>query len=100
MQIEILKRDKLDYVFQSLSMIAAVPILFIEAIKGWSISQFSFTRQFYNGTGGFYVQVFLILITFMCYILVRKLKDNGSVNTAKNMENPWQAKLYKNNGYN
>lgn len=95
MQIEILKRDKLDYVFQSLSMIAAVPILFIEAIKGWSISQFSFTRQFYNGTGGFYVQVFLILITFMCYILVRKLKDNGSVNTAKNMENPWQAKLYK-----
>ena len=26
---------------------------------------------------------------------VRKLKDNGSVNTAKNMENPWQAKLYK-----
>ena len=95
MQIEILKRDKLDYVFQSLSMIAALPILFIDAIKGWSISQFSFTRQFYNGTGGFYVQVALIMLTFMCYVLVRKLKDNGSVNTAKNMENPWQAKLYK-----
>ena len=33
MQIEILKRDKLDYVFQSLSMIAALPILFLDTIK-------------------------------------------------------------------
>ena len=94
MQIEILKRDKLDYVFQSLSMIAAVPILFINAVKGWAIGQFSFTRQFYNGTGGFFVQVGLIVLTFISYVLVRKLKDNGSVNTAKNMENPWEAKLY------
>ena len=96
MQIEIMKRDKLDYVFQSLSMIAALPILFIDTIKNWAIGQFSFTRQFYNGTGGFLMQVALIIVTFLCYILTRKLKDNGSVNTASNMENPWQAKLYKN----
>ena len=96
MQIEILKRDKLDYVFQSLSMIAALPILFLDTIKNWSISQFSFTRQFYNGTGGFMMQIALIIITFVCYVLTRRLKDNGSVNTAKNMENPWQAKVYKN----
>ena len=96
MQIEILKRDKLDYVFQSLSMIAALPILFIDTVKNWAIGQFSFTRQFYNGTSGFLVQVLLIVVTFLSYMLTRKLKDNGSVNTAKNMENPWQAKLYKN----
>ena len=95
MQIEIMKRDKLDYVFQSLSMISAVPILFLDVVKNWAIGQFAFTRQFYNGTLGFMIQVGLILLTFLCYILTRKLKDNGSVNTAKNMENPWQAKLYK-----
>lgn len=95
MQIEILKRDKLDYVFQSLSMIAAIPILFLEVVKSWSISQFAFTAQFYNGTGGFLAQVAIIILTFMCYMLTRKLKDNGSVNTTKNMENPWQEKLYK-----
>ena len=33
MQLEILKRDKLDYVFQSLSVIAIVPMLFLEPIK-------------------------------------------------------------------
>ncbi|MBR3614274.1 MAG: hypothetical protein IKL55_03755 [Clostridia bacterium] len=95
MQIEIMKRDKLDYVFQSLSMISAVPILFLDVIKNWAIGQFAFTRQFYNGTLGFIFQVVLIIITFASFMLTRKLKDNGSVNTAKNMENPWQAKLYK-----
>lgn len=94
MQMEILKRDKLDYVFQSLSMIAAVPILFIDTIKNWCIGQFSFTRQFYNGTLGFICQVVIVVATFLCYILVRKLKDNGSVNVAQNVQNPWQKKLY------
>lgn len=94
MQLEILKRDKLDYVFQSLSMIAAVPILFLDVIKNWAISQFSFTSQFYNGTGGFLIQMAIVIITIICYILVRSLKDNGSVNTARNVENPWQKKLY------
>lgn len=95
MQIEILKREKLDYVFQSLSMISALPILFIDVVKAWAVGQFDFTRQFYNGTLGFYMQVALIIITFVCYIMTRKLKDSGAVNTAKNMENPWQAKAYR-----
>ncbi len=94
MQLEILKRDKLDYVFQSLSMIAAVPILFLDVMKNWAISQFAFTRQFYNGTAGFLAQMAIVIITILCYIFVRSLKDNGSVNTARNVENPWQKKLY------
>ena len=40
MQIEILKRDKLDYVFQSLSFIALAPVLFLEPLKAWAISTF------------------------------------------------------------
>jgi len=95
MQIEILKREKLDYVFQSLSMIAALPILFLEPIKNWAISMFSFTKQFYDGKTGFIVQILLIVLTFVCYILVRKLKDNGSVDTGRDMQNPWEQKLYK-----
>ena len=46
MQIEILKRDKMDYKFQSLSIIAAIPILFLEPCKAWAVSQFSFTNSF------------------------------------------------------
>ena len=95
MQIEILKRDKLDYVFQSLSMIAIAPVLFINAIKSWATKEFSFTKSFYDGTGGFYAEVALLILTVICYIFVRKLKDNGSTNVTNNSENPWQAKIYK-----
>lgn len=96
MQLEILKRDKLDYVFQSLSVISVVPMLFLEAIKSWSVSQFAFTKNFYEGKQGMIVQILILVVTFVCYTLTRKLKDNGSVNTnPKNTENPWQAKLYK-----
>ncbi len=96
MQLEILKRDKLDYVFQSLSVIAIVPMLCLEPIKNWAISQFSFVEGFYNGKNGMLVQILILLATFICYILTRKLKDNGSTAMdTKNTENPWQEKLYR-----
>ena len=96
MQLEILKRDKLNYVFQSLSFISIVPILLLEPLKNWSISNFSFTESWYNGKPGMIVQILILVLTIICYVLVRKLKDNGSTGmNTKNTENPWQAKLYK-----
>ncbi len=97
MQLEILKRDKLNYVFQSLAVISIAPILLLEPLKGWAVSNFSFTADWYEGKIGMIVQILILILTFVSYILVRKLKDNGStgINT-KNTENPWQAKLYKN----
>ena len=97
MQFEILKRDKLNYVFQSLSLISIAPVLLLEPLKSWSISNFSFTQSWYNGKPGMIVQILILILTIVSYVLVRRLKDNGStgINT-KNTENPWQAKLYKN----
>ena len=96
MQLEILKRDKLNYVFQSLSVISIVPILMLEPLRSWAVSNFSFTANWYNGKSGMIVQILILLITFLSYILVRKLKDNGSTNiNTKNTENPWQEKIYK-----
>ena len=96
MQLEILKREKLDYVFQSLSFIAVAPILAIEPIKNWAISQFSFTSQFYDGKVGLILQVAIVIITFICYMLVRKIKDNRTNTGMGRSENPWQNKLYNN----
>ena len=97
MQLEILKREKLDYVFQSLSMISILPILCIEPVKNWSISNFSFTASFYNGKLGFIIQLLLVLTTFICYILTRKIKDNGGIKSEyQDPDKVWQMKLYKN----
>lgn len=97
MQIEILKRDKLSYVFKSLSFISIAPVLLLEPLKNWAISNFSFVKDWYMGKPGMIVQILILLITVVSYILVRKLKDNGSINmNTKNTENPWQQKIYKN----
>ena len=95
MQLEILKRDKLNYTFQSLSIISIVPMIMLEPLKSWAMSNFSFTQSFYKGKLGMIIQIIVLLVTFVCYILIRKLKDNGAVNTKlENNQNPWQAKLY------
>ena len=95
MQLEILKRDKLNYTFQSLSIISIIPMVMLEPLKSWALSNFSFTKSFYNGKLGMIVQIIILLVTFVCYILIRKLKDNGAVNMKlENNQNPWQAKLY------
>lgn len=97
MQIEILKRDKLNYVFRSLSFIAIAPVMLLEPLKSWAVSNFSFVRDWYYGKSGSIVQILILIITFLSYILIRKLKDNGSVNmNTKNTQNPWQEKIYKN----
>ena len=97
MQLEILKRDKLDYVFQSLSVIAMLPVLFLQPLRNWAVSNFSFTAQFYDGKLGLVTQIAIILVTLICYILTRKLKDSGSIKDEyKDPNNVWQMKLYKN----
>ena len=97
LQLEILKRDKLNYVFQSLSFISIAPVVLIEPLKNWAISNFSFVKSWYLGKSGMIVQILILVLTMISYILVRKLKDNGSINMkTRNTENPWQQKLYKN----
>ena len=95
MQLEILKRDKLDYVFQSLSVISILPLLALEPIKNWAVKEFSFTKSFYYGKQGMIVQLLIVILTFICYILTRKLKDNGSTTIDTHSDNPWEEKLYK-----
>lgn len=96
MQLEILKRDKLNYVFQSLAFIAIAPVLLLEPLKSWAVSNFAFTASFYNGKIGMVAQVLVVILTVISYILTRRLKDNGGVqiNIAQN-DNPWQEKIYK-----
>ena len=97
MQIEILKRDKIDYVFQSLSIISIVPVLGLEPLKNWCIGNFSFTEAFYRGKPGMIVQIIVILLTVICYVLLRRVKNNGSMDKQTvNQENPWQSKVYNN----
>ena len=39
-------------------------------------------------------KLLLVIITFICYILTRKLKDNGSTAINTKPEHPWEEKVY------
>lgn len=93
MQIEILKRERIDYLFQSLSLIAMVPIFFIETIKNIAVKLFGFTKQFYYGKAGMLAEVGLIVISTVCFILIRKIKDESNTDN-RDKDTPWQSKLY------
>ena len=96
MQIEILKRDKLNYVFQSLAIISIAPVLLLEPLKNWAVNNFTFTNSFYNGKVGMIVQILIVILTVVSYIMTRKLKDNGGVQVeVTKTDHPWQEKLYE-----
>lgn len=95
LQLEILKRQKIDYYFNSLSVIALAPILFILPIKSWAEGNFASTVSFYEGKGGYALQIFMLVLIFMCYALLKKVKDNGDTSRFRiRKDNPWQEKLY------
>ena len=95
MQLEILKRDKLDYVFKSLPVISVLSVLLIQPLKNWAMKNFPFTGQFYNGKLGMIFQIILVFLTFVSYLLIRKVKYSGSIKDEYQDPNKtWQMKLY------
>ncbi len=96
LQLEILKRDKLDYLFKSLTYIALAPILFILPLKNWAMNSFESTRDFYEGPGGFLAQLGLLVLIFLSYSLLKRVKDNSDRTRAEDdKETPWQERVYK-----
>lgn len=96
LQLEILKRDKIDYLFQSLSYIVLAPILLIIPLKNWAIGSFESTRSFYEGKWGFTLQIVILVLIFLCYALLKKVKENNDrikINIQK--EKPWQERIYR-----
>jgi hypothetical protein len=96
LQLEVLKRQKIDYYFTSLSYITLAPILLIVPIRNWCESSFTSTVSFFEGSGGYALQIFTLILIFICYALLKKVKDNGDQSKYKiTNENPWQEKLYR-----
>lgn len=96
LQLEILKRDKLDYLFKSLTYISLAPILFIIPLKNWAMNSFESTRDFYEGPGGFLAQLGLLVLIFLSYSLLKRVKDNSDrIKAEDDKETPWQERVYR-----
>ena len=95
LQLEILKRDKLDYLFKSLTYIAVAPIVLIKPLKNWALENFASTAKFYEGSGGFLAEIILIVTIFLAYSLIVRIKDNEEKIQKYSSEGTWQDRVYR-----
>lgn len=97
LQMEVLKRDKLDYLFKSLTYIAVLPVLAIKPLESWAMSSFNATIDFYEGKLGFLMQMLLLVTVFVSYALLTRIKDNGGKQKvfATSPNDVWQERVYR-----
>lgn len=94
--LEILKRDKLNYMFRSLTIIAVVPLIAIKPLQAWAESNFPALSNFYNSSFGFVMQSLIIISIFVSYLFLRIIKeDSEEIKFDRVATVRWQDKVYK-----
>lgn len=94
--LEILKQDKINYMFRSLNVIAVVPLVCIKPLQAWAESNFPALSNFYNSSFGFIMQSLIIISIFVSYLMLRIVKeDSEQIKFDRVASVRWQDKLYK-----
>lgn len=95
--LEILKQDKINYMFRSLTIIAVVPLVAIKPLQAWAESSFPALSNFYDSSIGFVMQSLIIISIFVSYLLLRIIKeDSEEIKFDRVTSVKWQDKLYQN----
>jgi hypothetical protein len=95
--LEVLKKDKINYMFRSLTAIAVAPLLFVKPLQAWAESNFPALLNFYSSSIGFLVQSFIIISIFVSYMMLRIIKEDAEeIKFDRVTSVKWQDKLYKN----
>ncbi|MCR8642102.1 hypothetical protein NV379_05470 [Paenibacillus sp. N1-5-1-14] len=91
LKIEILKREKLNYLLKGLTAIAIAPVLFTTPIEIWARNNFPAMEEFYNGKFGLMTKILIFVIIAIAYILLRKMQEN----TEKNFVRATKKKIWE-----
>lgn len=95
--LEILKKDKINYMFRSLTIIAVAPLVFIKPLQTWAESNFPALMNFYSSSLGFIMQSLILISIFVSYLLLRVVKeDSEELKYDRVAQIRWQDKLYRN----
>lgn len=93
--LDILKRDKLNYLFRSLAIIAVVPIFFIDIIQNWSQTNFPSLINFYSSSFGFIIKALILVAIFVSYFALKVIKDDSNqIKFDRISQKRWQERVY------
>ncbi|WP_025685264.1 hypothetical protein [Paenibacillus maysiensis] len=95
-QLELLRRNKLDYLLKSLNVIALAPVFFTMPIERWARSSFPSMDEFYQGKWGFITKLSVYIVIIVSYFLLQKLQQTDETGyRAGKGKRVWEQKLYR-----
>ncbi|MDM8533496.1 hypothetical protein QUF55_02225, partial [Clostridiaceae bacterium HSG29] len=72
---ELLRKERLDHLFKSLSLISVSPIFFIKPLEKWAIVNLPELGYYYEGAYGFIIQILVFILVIGSYIFINKMKN-------------------------
>lgn len=93
---DLLRRNRLSYQLNSLTVIALAPILLSFPLQRWAETYFPVMGEFYEGRIGLAAKLLLYAVAVAAYVLIRKLAETEeSRYTPKSGGIRWEKKLYE-----
>lgn len=94
--LDLIRRNKLDYLLKGLHVIALAPLFFTRPIEVWARRNFPLMDHFYLSKAGIVIKIMIFLIILISYILLQKLKnEEETLYRAADSKIPWEARVYK-----
>ncbi|GIO83150.1 hypothetical protein J25TS5_00820 [Paenibacillus faecis] len=97
-QLELLRRKRLEYLLQGLNIIALAPFFFTKPIERWARLNFPLMNHFYLSKTGLFVKIGLFIVILICYVLLQKLRGDRvmpSYRVSQGRKVPWEARLLR-----
>ncbi|MCD1261337.1 hypothetical protein B5M42_021280 [Paenibacillus athensensis] len=94
LNLELLRRERLGFLLQGLTVIALLPLLFTRPIEGWASRYFPAMDAFYASTTGWCVKLGLMAVVWLSYALLRNIQelDAGLKPTSRTR---WEKRMYE-----
>ncbi|WP_054955811.1 hypothetical protein [Paenibacillus dakarensis] len=95
-QLEILRREKLDYLLKGLNIIALAPVFFTKPIENWARGSFPSMDEFYMSKLGYITKLSIYVVIITAYSLLQKLQQNNESDYRAGFEKtPWEGWIYR-----
>ncbi len=91
--MELLRREKLGYLFQSLSVISVFPIFTLRPLENWATSNIPELTEYYRGAYGFLATIGLFVLVFSAYQLIGRLQSNAQYTPLNTRLMEWLLKI-------
>ncbi|GIP25906.1 hypothetical protein J23TS9_10360 [Paenibacillus sp. J23TS9] len=93
-QLEILRRDKLDYLLKGLNVIALAPVFFTKPIERWARSSFPAMDEFYTSKLGYITKIIIFIVIILSFVLLQRLQqDNETTYRWSDKKKNWEQFL-------